>query len=639
MTDSGSDTVRRRPPRAATGQARGRSSPPDPSVPAPVVGAPSGSLLPFVAIAILFALVAVTLHLSSVVRNTLEEELAARLRISARLAVTELVRDANGPFDPEDPATLRHIEDIRRATAVSSIAFYDENGVLLGGSSSQATMGPAIQRTIRVGAAQGRESADPLERLPERDVAGGFTLLVPLGADAGGGALMTRIDPDNQGGLPAIDFLFQVAKALAGIITAAGFLILVRWVSRGNELSTRTASVAPGSDVGMVLGTVKEVMTTLKDNELEYRDRWTAAEANAESQRRRADVILASITSGLVAFDNAGRVTLFNGAAERLFGIAERNALGRPLDEIFGRDDPMLRFSREILEDLRSPERAEVARPQPNGDMVWLVVTGSVIRDDRRLSVGGVLLIDDVTETRDLREAAGLNDRLTAVGEMSAGIAHEIKNALHSLMGHANLLRDDHGGEEPPLAVRGILDEVRALETMVKGILEFAKPTRLVRTPEDLNQMLEETVRSVGDRASSARVRIELDLDAGLPRTSVDGASVRQVFLNCVLNAVEAMEDGGTLTVTTRPAELGVSGANGVRGEAVRIAFRDTGHGIPDADRQRIFTPFYTTKREGHGLGLALAHRTVTDHGGRLQLHSRENVGTEFVIVLPVGDK
>ena len=134
----------------------------------------------------------------------------------------------------------------------------------------------------------------------------------------------------------------------------------------------------------------------------------------------------------------------------------------------------------------------------------------------------------------------------------------------------------------------------------------------------------------------SGRLRVRVELAGDLPAIPVEATSLRHAFLNCVLNAIEAMESrgGGTLTVSTRTTEMRSDDDGGSR-PAVRVSFRDTGPGIEESDRRRIFTPFYSTKRDGHGLGLALVHRTVTAHGGRLHLHSRPDVGTEFVIVLP----
>jgi signal transduction histidine kinase len=295
-----------------------------------------------------------------------------------------------------------------------------------------------------------------------------------------------------------------------------------------------------------------------------------------------------------------------------------------------------------MLGELRAPARTEWERLRPDAESQWLSASASVVRDRHGIPQGGLLLIDDVTETKRLRDAAGLNDRLLAVGEMSAGIAHEIKNSLHALMGHANLLREDHPGEEP-MAVRGILGEVQSLQALVMGILEFSKPTRLLREIRDLNEVLAEALETVRARAESVSVTLGLELAGDLPKVRVDAASLRHAFLNCAHNAIEAMEAqaGGTLTVSTRTAELREETENGdgaSRRPAVRVSFRDTGPGIAEADRRRIFTPFFSTKRDGHGLGLAFVHRTITAHGGRVQLHSRPGVGTELVMLIPAED-
>jgi signal transduction histidine kinase len=256
-----------------------------------------------------------------------------------------------------------------------------------------------------------------------------------------------------------------------------------------------------------------------------------------------------------------------------------------------------------------------------------------VIRRKDGAPVGGILLLTDLTETKRLREQMGLHERLSAVGEMSAGIAHEIKNSLHSLMGFANLLRDDFA--DPPLAVRGILSEVRSLESIVKGILEFSKPVALVRSPASVNELVVETSEAVAEAARSRGVAIALDLDDALPKAWIDAGAVKRVLLNLALNAVEAMGDGGTLTISTRRADIAADADGSPGRAAVRVGFRDTGPGIAESERSRIFTPFHSTKRDGNGLGLAIAHRTVTDHGGRIVLHSRPGVGSEFVVLLP----
>ena len=142
-----------------------------------------------------------------------------------------------------------------------------------------------------------------------------------------------------------------------------------------------------------------------------------------------------------------------------------------------------------------------------------------------------------------------------------------------------------------------------------------------------------EAVRGPADEAGVA-VTLEID---DVPEITADSEALRRAFLNLALNAVQAMEvEGGSLTLAARSAESTEEGDD--LGGSVRVSVRDTGPGIPEGERRKVFTPFWTTKRDGHGLGLALVHKTVTDHGGRIQLHSRAGVGTEFVVTLPVGE-
>jgi len=597
-----------------------------------------GNLLPFFGVGALFLLVVVALHLSARLKGTLEDELAGRLRVSAEMSAHLLANAGEDAVRPGDESVLGRLEEIRAATSVSEIVLYGRDGALIAAATANG-VSAGVPRRIRI--AKAAIGADAGLRDPERDAAGGLSLVVPLAADAGAGALLTRIDRERQGGLGAADFLFQVAKVLAGVVTASGVLILLRWIARGGpEPSPRSVQgLPPASDVDLVLGTMKEVMTTLKDSEVEYRDRMTAAEEDADITRRTNDLIVESIGSGLVAFGRDGRVTMFNRAAEGIFGFARRAALGRPVDEVFGREERIALLALDLLDRQRPARRVEYSTVGPEGETRWLGVSSSVLRDGDGNAAGGILLVADLTETRRLRDAAELKDRLSAVGEMSAGIAHEIKNALHSLLGYANLLKDDNPGNEPPLAVAGILEDVRSIEALVKDVLEFGKPSQFVKEPTDVAGLLRQAADSAQAGAGGSEVAVRLEIQDPLPPALVDGEAIRRVFLNLALNAVQAMTGaGGALTIVARSAEMSDERDAGYEGgavPAVRISFRDTGPGIPEEERRKIFTPFWTTKRDGNGLGLALAHKTVTDHGGRITLHSRVGVGTEFVLMLP----
>jgi len=598
---------------------------PPPAPPFETGGRERPDLLPLVGIAGLFLLVVVALHLSSSLRQGLEDELAGRLRISARLA-TRSLSDGEGVASA-DEALQGRLDEIRASTAVTDLVFYDLDGALVGGSG-----GPAVPRKIRLAKPGRAEPADPASRVPEWDPAGGLSLVVPVGT-SGVGAFLARIGREGQGSLGAAQFFFQVAKGLAAVVIVSGFLIVLRWLVQGGPTAVRPVAVAVGSDVDLVLGTMKEVMSTLKDSESQYRDRAAAAEADVQRHRVTHEQVLSSVPSGIVAFDVSARITQINRSAEALLATERRHAIGRVVGAVFGPDDRLTEIATDALERGRTAGWVEILRPGDESEPRWIGASSSLIRAADGTLLGGILLVTDLTETKQLREQMALKDRLSAVGEMSAGIAHEIKNSLHSLNGLANLLRQDVGDGEPPLAVGGILSEVRSLESLVQGILEFSKPSQLLRRPVLVGDLLRETEGTTASLAEAAGVEIRLDLEDRDPILA-DGDALKRVFVNVALNAIEAMKDGGTLTISTRTTELREDDGR----PALRIVFRDTGPGIPEADRARVFTPFYSTKRGGNGLGLALAHRTVTDHGGRLSLHSRVGVGTEFVIHLPAGE-
>jgi PAS domain S-box-containing protein len=585
-------------------------------------------VLPLAGVGLLFGLVVVSLHLCASLGDSLERELAERLRLCVRLSTAALL---GGPvvLDPMDPRLREELDRIRASTAVTELVLYEADGELILADAA----GPAVPKRIRIADADRAAPADPASRVPEWDPGGGLCLVVPIGGTTGVGAVLARIGRDRQGALATARSFFQAAKGLAALVLVSGFLVVVRWFFRGGP--TSRAPVAPaGSDVDLVLGTMKEVVTTLKDSETRYRRRATAAEADAQRHRVTHEQVLASVPSGIVAFDVAGRVTEVNRSAEVLLATERRHAIGRTVCAVLGEDDALAAIAEDVVLRGRTAAGVELRREADEGEPRWIGASSAAIRAGDGELLGGILLVTDLTETKRLREQMGLKDRLSAIGEMSAGIAHEIKNSLHSLNGLANLVRADLGAGDPGPAVGGILAEVRSLESLVRGILEFSKPSSLHKQAVVPDELLREAAASIAAAAREAGVAVELELRAGTP-VLADGDALRRVFLNLALNAVEAMKEGGALTITSRASELTDGGATV---PAVRIGFRDTGAGIPEADRARMFTPFYSTKRQGSGLGLALAHKTVTDHGGRLSLHSRVGVGTEFVVQLPTGE-
>ena len=245
-------------------------------------------------------------------------------------------------------------------------------------------------------------------------------------------------------------------------------------------------------------------------------------------------------------------------------------------------------------------------------------------------------------ENSRLYERVKERDRLAALGEMAAGLAHEIRNPLGAIKGAAQLLTDKQGQpvdvDEAEDFIAIIVDEVNRLNRVVSQFLDYARPYKGDADELEMNDLVGRTVkliRSQGDAAARS-IAIELDLADNVPVVRGDAGQLQQVFLNLGLNAIQAMDEaGGTLTVTTS-RRIGWKG--GIIGTYVAIRFQDTGPGISSAHMKNLFIPFFTTKDGGTGLGLSISQRIVSQHGGRIEVRSQEGQGSAFTVLLPIAD-
>jgi two-component system sensor histidine kinase HydH len=230
-------------------------------------------------------------------------------------------------------------------------------------------------------------------------------------------------------------------------------------------------------------------------------------------------------------------------------------------------------------------------------------------------------------------------DRLSALGQLSAGLAHEIRNPLGAIKGSVEILQDDYPPGHPKAEFFTILlREVDRLNDVVTNFLSFARPAALRFGPVEVTQVLSALEGLISGKARANRVQIFTSFHAGPSRLTADETLLKQAFLNIILNALEAMPDGGDLTISTRLVSLGEAGepAPTERPEWLEIIFDDTGPGIPEEHLGRIFDPFFTTKKDGTGLGLAITYRIIEDHRGTIRLFSQRGKGTTFVVRLPL---
>ena len=217
-------------------------------------------------------------------------------------------------------------------------------------------------------------------------------------------------------------------------------------------------------------------------------------------------------------------------------------------------------------------------------------------------------------------------DRLSALGELSAGMAHEIRNPLGSIRGAVEILQDDYSPDDAKYEfVQILLKETDRLNRIVQEFLGFARPKPPEFQAADVNEAIESVLTLITQEARKSGVTVRTRFDPSIGKRSIDTGLLKQAILNLVLNAIQAMTQGGIMTVES-----------GIRSGQLEIAVSDTGSGIPDENRKKLFSPFFTTRKNGTGLGLAITHRIIENHGGTIDVASAPGAGTTFTVRIPV---
>jgi two-component system sensor histidine kinase AtoS len=405
------------------------------------------------------------------------------------------------------------------------------------------------------------------------------------------------------------------------LIVTVGSLIILGLMRRyRRELGDKQEEPEKTRDVSFVIGAFQDVTRQLKEKEKELERLRSLAEQRAENVESYTENILQCVTSGVITFDGNGLSTTMNRAAEEILGLERVNALGRTCGEIFGEGDAC-RLIQDTLQRGIPSRRMETELVRQN-ERIWLGFNTALLMDLQGKSLGVILSFSDLTEVKRLQEQMELKERLTALGEMSAGIAHELRNPMAVIAGYLNLLAKKQDGAGQAV-IKDILTEISGMNRIIGDLLTFARPTALNRTAVNIRELIETCVSTVL-LAKGADARIATVLELGEGNALVDEVLMRQALGNLVQNAVEAMPDGGTLTVRSR------------RDRELVIIMKDTGSGVPREQYRKIFLPFFTTKDTGVGMGLALTHKIITAHGGRVEVESKEGSGTMFTVIMPM---
>ncbi|MDP3260712.1 MAG: ATP-binding protein, partial [Thermodesulfovibrionales bacterium] len=354
------------------------------------------------------------------------------------------------------------------------------------------------------------------------------------------------------------------------------------------------------SHVGFVVDTFHDLVSKLKEKEKELEVLKKLAEQRAGDVESYNRNILQSVPSGVISFDRDLRIKTMNSSAEKILGIKAEDAIERNCEELF--KNPVAKLLKE-----RNPiERGEVQYKLSDGRELWLGLTFSPLRDNEGKEIGNILVFTDLTELKALESQAELRKRLSSLGEMSAGIAHELRNPLGVIAGYTKLLSRKADAALIP-TVEAISKEIEVMDRIISDFLSFARPVELTLSKINLNEIISSCVSSIAGVSGPDNIgEVLMDIDKSV-FISGDEILLRQAFTNLIQNAADAMKDGGKLS-------FGYAKTGGY----AEITVSDTGHGIPEGIKDKIFLPFYTTKEKGTGLGLAIVHKIITSHAGTI---------------------
>ncbi|MEO7274899.1 MAG: ATP-binding protein [Vicinamibacterales bacterium] len=343
-----------------------------------------------------------------------------------------------------------------------------------------------------------------------------------------------------------------------------------------------------------------------------------------------------NLRNGVIAVTDDGGVAVMNHVAYRILGLKPRTTdIGRPYTAVLKDQPDMIRMISGAFELSHLPNRAEM-RLKPTGKVIGYTL--SQVRDASGKVRGATLFFKDLTRVEQLEERERLRDRLAALGEMAAAIAHEVKNPLAGIEVMAGLLKRQLSDSPDAQTILGdIIKEAKMANAIVLEVLEFVRPIRLQVEYVSLGSAIVDAV-SHSEGLARGKVEVDLQIAPDLPPIQGDQYQLRQIFTNLLINAYEAMNGRGAVRIvaTTLPEEEAPGTSETVNGPTVQVEVIDNGPGIPPETVDRIFSPFFTTKPQGSGLGLAIVRKIVDAHDGRIDVSVGPYGGTTFRVTLPV---
>ena len=348
--------------------------------------------------------------------------------------------------------------------------------------------------------------------------------------------------------------------------------------------------------------------------------------------------MVGNMRNGVLAIDRGGGLVLLNDESRRLFHLKPGPVEGRLYADVLHEHPDIVRVLGGAFELKALPNRAELRLKSTDTVIGY---TLSLVRNDDGETVGAALFFKDLTHVEQTEERERLRDRLAAVGEMAAVMAHEIKNPLAGIEVLAGLLRRKvPDNADAQALVKDIISEAKMANAIVQEVLAFVRPVRLQVDRTSLQDAINAAVVMADSKATRGSIQIDAMLPRDLPPLGADQHQLTQVFCNLLINAYEALEGRGRIDIAARVAQTAADGALLPDGhqavETVVVDVSDDGPGMPSQIAEKIFNPFFTTKAQGSGLGLAIVRKIVDAHEGRIDMTTQDGRGTRFRVTLPV---
>ncbi len=593
------------------------------------LNARAGELVGLTLVVLLVVAVATAAHLAAIVRVTLDNAAdEGRLLSRQLLHQAAHVLRAAGPAGPaafqQDPslrALLDGLVGYSRAVVYGAIVDGTERALLHSDPSLQGRTLPARPLLDDVRAAGLPQLARMLLETPQI-----YELRLPVRiGDQPFGTIQVGVSTSLVRQTLRDELVRSLALGAGALALAialglgAGRVLLghLRRIARREERIARGypgVELGPGDDMGRLAERMKGL-----GERIQATTGGGAAGSGAEGAGQLQNAVILVGIDGVVGFANA--------AAERLLGS---ELAGRPLDTALPPTHPLVGLAADLLDGRMSPRHETVALPAPTGESREWAVSAYPLRTGVE-PAGGLLVLRDLEPARAVESLVSYSQKLAALGRLTSGVTHEVKNPLNAMRIHLELLRARlaQSGAPVPAEIAENLDviahEIQRLDRVVLGFLRFVRPQDLRLAPVDINAVLSDVARLARPEAARAGVEIVLDLGRDLPPVTADAELIAQASGNLVSNAVQAMSEGGTLVIASRRAAPA--------GVEVRVV--DQGVGVPPENLEKIFRLYFTTKPGGSGIGLAMVYRIVQMHDGRIDVESTVGKGTTVTLTLP----